>query len=300
MVHEDMNSSILIFGTSGQLGWELQRSLSPLGLLTLHDRQSCDITNIKSLRSAIIAANPRVIINAGAYTSVDGAEKDGENTYKINSSAVGVIADMALSLNALFVHYSSDYVFDGIKSSPYVESDLANPLSIYGASKLYGERAIVDSGCDYLIFRTSWVFATRGSNFIKTVLRLAKERDSLRVVADQWGAPTSAELIADVTAHGIRDVLAQRAPGGLYHLSASGKTNWHEYANFILEQARQLGTELKTYSAEAISTAEYPLPAKRPLNSSLDTSKLQKTFQLSLPDWRYHVQRTIAELLTPK
>lgn len=295
-----MAPRILILGSNGQVGWETHRALSFLGDTIAHDRSSCDIGSLENLREVIATTRPHIIVNATAYTAVDKAEQDTAQAYLVNTAAVENLAELAAKQRALLVHYSTDYVFDGEKPSPYVESDIPNPLSIYGASKLRGEQAIINSGCDYLIFRTSWVFATHGSNFIKTILRLAKDRSELRIVADQRGAPTSAELIADVTAHALRDVLAQRASGGLYHLAASGSTSWHEYANFILEQARLHGTELKTFSATAISTHEYPLPAKRPKNSLLDTSNLQDAFQLSLPDWRYHVQRTLAEILNSK
>jgi dTDP-4-dehydrorhamnose reductase len=291
---------ILVLGSNGQVGWQLQRALAPLGDVIALDRSRADISKPGQIHAIVNESKPRVIVNAAAYTAVDKAEQDSAGAYSANSSGVEELAELAAQQRALLVHYSTDYVFDGENPLAYVETDNPNPLSVYGASKFRGEQAIIDSGCEHLIFRTSWVFATRGSNFIKTMLRLASERTELRVVADQWGAPTSAELIADVTAHAIRDVLSQRAPGGLYHLTASGKTSWHEYANFILEQAQQYGADLRTYSSKGISTAEYPLPAKRPANSLLDTTKLQNAFQLSLPDWRHHVQRTVSELLNSK
>jgi dTDP-4-dehydrorhamnose reductase len=292
-----MSLRILLLGKNGQVGWELQRALAPLGVLIAHDRNTCDLTDTDKLRATIAGTQPDVIVNAAAYTAVDQAEQSSATAFKINAEAMGTMATMAAAQNALLVHYSTDYVFDGSKDTAYIERDDINPISVYGKSKAAGEQAIIESGCKHLIFRTSWVFAARGANFAKTMLRLAGERDNLRVIADQWGAPTSAELIADITAHALRQVIAQRAPGGLYHLTASGETNWHGYANFVFEQALQLGLPLKTRSATAIPAAEYPLPAARPANSRLDTAKLQKSFDLVLPDWRYHVQRMLTELL---
>jgi dTDP-4-dehydrorhamnose reductase len=286
----------LLLGKGGQVGWELQRSLVPLGHIISLDRLSVNLTNSCAL-DKILTSNPAdIIVNAAAFTAVDRAETESSDAYRINANAVAELAFFAKRTNALLVHYSTDYVFDGAKSSPYLESDATNSISVYGKSKLLGEQAIINSGCKYLIFRTSWVFATRGQNFVKTIIKLAGERKSLRIVADQIGAPTSAELIADATAHAIRDVLAGRAPGGLYHLTASGNTSWHGYAQFILDQAKLSGIPLKTYHAEPISTAEYPLPAARPANSQLDTTKLQNTFGLTMPDWRYHVARTVQKL----
>jgi len=288
--------NILLFSKSGQVGWELRRSTSLIGQLAAHDRSTCDMTNLDELRNVIVAAKPNVIVNAAAYTAVDKAEQDPIAAFQINSEAVAVMAELATKSDALLTHYSTDYVFDGFKPSPYTESDKINPLSVYGKSKAQSEQVIINSGCRHLIFRTSWVFGAQGHNFTKTILELAGVRNTLRVVNDQIGAPTSAELIADVTAHAIRDILAGRAPGGLYHLAAAGETSWHGYANFVLEQARLLGIPLKTYNAEPISSSEYPLPAKRPANSRLDTTKLQTTFGLRMPDWRYHLARTVQEL----
>lgn len=291
-----MPATILLLGKNGQVGWELQRALAPLGMVIAHDRSTGDVTDIDKLRALIAAAKPTVIVNAAAYTAVDKAEQDPALAFRINAEAVAAMADVARQRGALLVHYSTDYVFDGAKTGAYTEGDATNPLSVYGRSKAQGEQAIVQSGCAHLVFRTSWVFAARGANFAKTMLRLASERDSLRVVSDQWGAPTSAELIADVTAHAIRDVLGQRAAGGLYHLVASGETSWHGYANFIFEQAALLGMNLKTRSAEPIPASDYPLPAARPTNSRLATIRLQHAFNLTLPDWRFHVQRLVHEL----
>jgi dTDP-4-dehydrorhamnose reductase len=287
---------ILLLGSNGNVGWELQRALAPLGELTACDRRDCDLSDREMISRAIAAASPDIIVNAGAYTAVDKAEQESAVAQQINAEAVRVIADCARQRGALFVHYSTDYVFDGQKTGEYSEADAPSPQSVYGRSKLMGEEALANSGCRYLIFRTSWVFATRGANFAKTILRLAQERESLRVIADQWGAPTSAELIADVTAHALREICSERAPGGLYHLTASGETNWHNYAEFVIAQARLLGAVLKVREIEAIGTSEYPLPARRPANSRLNTEKLRTTFGLTLPHWQYHMQRMLAEL----
>lgn len=292
-----MSPRILLLGKNGQVGWELQRALAPLGLLVAHDRSTCDLLDIDQLRKAVTDSRPDVIVNAAAYTAVDKAEQDSTSAFTINAEAVAAMAAMAAKTRALLIHYSTDYVFDGNKTMPYVENDPINPLCVYGASKAQGELAITASGCEHLIFRTSWVFAARGANFAKTMLRLASERDSLRVVADQWGAPTSAELIADVTAQAIREVISKRAKGGLYHLAAAGETSWHGYANFVFELATRLGAQLKTNTALPIPAAEYPLPAARPTSSRLDTTKLQNAFDMVMPDWRYHVQRMLIELL---
>lgn len=288
---------ILLLGCNGQVGWELQRSLAPLGDVIAHDRTSCNLLNFDLLQTTIIDTAPQAIVNAAACTAVDKAEQDSVTAEKINAEAVAFLATICKQHDALLVHYSTDYVFDGEKSTPYIETDTTNPLSVYGASKQRGEHAVIESGCDFLIFRTSWVFATRGANFAKTILRLAQERESLRIVADQWGAPTSAELIADVTAHALREVLAGRNQGGLFHLAAAGETTWHGYANYIVEQAIVIGAQLKTASIEPIPASNYPLPAKRPANSCLDTTKLRNTFNLTLPEWRYHVRRMLIELL---
>jgi dTDP-4-dehydrorhamnose reductase len=292
-----MTQRILLLGCDGNVGWELQRALAPLGELIAHNRNSCDLSDFDSIHRALEAANPTVVVNAGAYTAVDKAEQEPALAQRINAEAVGVIAEATQRRNALFIHYSTDYVFDGQKTGWYSETDTTNPQSAYGHSKCLGEEAILASGCRHLIFRTSWVFATRGSNFAKTMLRLAQERDTLRVIADQWGAPTSAELIADITAHALREICAGRAIEGLYHLAAAGETSWHGYAKFVIEQVRALGFILTVREIEAIATDEYPLPAKRPANSRLNTEKLRAAFGLALPDWRYHVRRMLVELM---
>ena len=289
------NKRILLLGKNGQVGWELQRALAPLGQLLMHDRTTCDLADPSALARTIDNAAPDIIVNAAAFTAVDRAEKESAIAYSINAEAVAVMAKAAAQCSALFVHYSTDYVFDGSKTEPYVETDMPNPVSIYGDSKRQGEIAIVDSGCAHLIFRTSWVFAARGANFAKTMLRLAGTQDKLRIVADQWGAPTSAELIADVTAHALHNARAQH--NGLYHLAACGETSWYEYARFVINRAAELGATIKTQTIEPIATTEYPLPAQRPANSRLSCAKLQATFNLTLPPWQYHVERMLAELI---
>lgn len=287
---------ILLLGSDGNVGWELQRALAPLGNLTACNRRDCDLNDPDRIRGVIAATEPDIIVNAGAYTAVDKAEQEPDVAQRINAEAVQVIAECARQRGALFAHYSTDYVFDGLKAGSYIEADATNPLSVYGCSKRLGEEAITSSGCRHLIFRTSWVFATRGANFAKTILRLAQERETLRIIADQWGAPTAAELIADTTAHALRQAYADRAPDGIYHLAAAGETNWYGYAEFAIEQARILGAALKVRRVEPIDTSEYPLPARRPLNSRLDTEKLRTTFGLTLPHWQYHVRRMLVEL----
>jgi dTDP-4-dehydrorhamnose reductase len=294
---------LLLLGANGQVGWELQRSLAPLGSLLVCDRSQADLSDLDRLVNLVHSERPDVIVNAGAYTAVDKAESDTSTARRINAEAVATLAGAAKAINAWLVHYSTDYVFDGSGDQPFTEDAPTGPLSAYGQTKLEGELAIRKSNCQHLILRTSWVYATRGNNFAKTMLRLAKERDELRVIADQFGAPTSAELIADVTALILRQ-LTQEAQlraqvSGTYHLVASGSTTWHQYARFVIDEATRLGLELKA-SAERvtpISTDEYPLPAKRPANSRLCNTKLQATFGLVLPTWEYHVQRMIKELL---
>ena len=296
---------ILLFGKGGQVGWELQRSLAPLGSLIALDFDSADglcgdFTNRAGLAGTVRKVRPDIIVNAAAYTAVDKAESEHELAHRINASAPGVLADEARQLGAWLVHYSTDYVFDGSGTMPWQETDATGPLSVYGETKLDGEHAV--ARCDkHLIFRTSWVYAARGANFAKTMLRLAKERDQLKVINDQIGAPTGADLLADVTAHAIRTVLSQPRLAGLYHLTAGGETSWHGYAQFVIEQARQAGLPIlvKPEAIEAIPTSAYPTPAQRPLNSRLDTCKLQAAFGLSLPDWRLGVERMLDEVLKP-
>ena len=292
----------LLLGKNGQVGWELQRALVPLADVCAFGSGEVDLTDLVALRRVVREIAPDTIVNAAAYTAVDKAESASGRARRLNAEAVGVLAEEASRLGAWLVHYSSDYVFDGSKPTPYVEDDPTNPLSVYGRTKLEGENAIRDRHDRHLIFRTSWVYATRGSNFAKTMLRLASERDSLKVVADQYGAPTSAELIADITAltlHTIQadEKLAQAIPG-TYHLAAAGETTWYDYARYVLGLAIERGVPLKCApeDIEPITTAAYPVPAKRPKSSRMDTSKLRGTFDIHLPDWRFHVMRLVEEL----
>ncbi len=294
---------ILLFGKSGQVGWELQRSLAPLGeviaLGTTSQDYCGDFTDLAGIAETIRAIAPDVIVNAAAHTAVDKAESEPELARTINALAPAVLAKESARLNALMIHYSTDYVFDGSGDKPWLESDQTSPLSIYGATKLEGEQLIQASGCRHLIFRTSWVYGARGGNFAKTMLRLAKERDSLKVIDDQIGAPTGADLLADVAAHAIRTARRNPEVSGLYHLVAGGETSWHGYASFVLDYARRAGIDLKVApdAVDAVPTSAFPTPAKRPHNSRLNTEKLQKTFDLHLPHWQAGVTRMLAEVL---
>ena len=296
---------ILLLGKGGQVGWELQRSLAPLGELVALEFDSTDycgdFTNLAGLAETVRKVRPDVIVNAAAHTAVDKAESEPELVRTINAVAPGVLADEAEKLGAWLIHYSTDYVFDGSGTTPWKETDATGPLGVYGQTKLEGEQAV--ARCSrHLIFRTSWVYAAKGANFAKTMLRLAKERDQLKVIADQIGAPTGAELLADVTAHAIRTVQTRpdgQKLAGLYHLAAAGETSWHGYAQFVIERAQALGETLKAgpNNILPITTADYPTPAQRPANSRLDTTKLRTTFGLQLPDWRIAVERMLIEVL---
>jgi dTDP-4-dehydrorhamnose reductase len=293
---------ILLFGKGGQVGWELQRSLAPLGEVIALDHDSVGLcgnfADLAGLATTIRQVAPDVIVNAAAHTAVDKAESEPELARTLNALAPGVLADEAQKLGAWLVHYSTDYVFDGSGTTPWRESDTTGPLSVYGQTKLEGEQAV--ARCTrHLIFRTSWVFAARGGNFAKTMLRLARERDQLSVIADQFGAPTGAELLADVTAHAVRTVQSRPELAGLYHLVAGGVTTWHGFARHVLERAQAKGQTLKVDpdDVKAIATAEYPTPAQRPLNSRLDTSRLREAFGLHLPDWTIAVDRMLDEIL---
>ena len=293
----------LLFGKGGQVGWELQRSLVPLGELIALDadsrQQPGDFTRLDDIAHTVRAIAPDVIVNAAAYTAVDKAESEPELVRTINALAPGMLAREARELGSWLIHYSTDYVFDGSGSKPWVETDSTGPLNVYGSTKLEGEEAIRASGCRHLIFRTSWVYAARGGNFVRTMLQLAQERDRLTVIDDQIGAPTGADLLADVTAHAIRTALQQPELSGLYHLVAGGETSWHGYACYVLNLARQAGVELKVAAESVIPvpTSAFPLPARRPLNSRLDASKLQTTFDVHLPLWRAGVARMLEEML---
>lgn len=316
---------ILLLGKGGQVGWELQRSLAPLGELIAVDFDSTelcgDFTNLAGLAATVQVVKPDVIVNAAAHTAVDKAESEPDLARLINADAPGVLAREAAKLGALLVHYSTDYVFDGSGDTPKRESDATGPLSVYGQTKLEGEQAVALAGCPYLVLRTSWVYAARGANFAKTMLKLASERDTLGIIADQIGAPTGAELLADVTAHAVAKYLGSREwgvdrgerpseegtshsllstpcfPSGIYHCVAGGETNWHDYACFVFDTARKQGRELKVSQINAIPTSAYPTPAQRPHNSRLDTQKLQQAFGLTLPHWQHGVARMLTEIL---
>ncbi|OWQ93578.1 dTDP-4-dehydrorhamnose reductase [Roseateles aquatilis] len=291
---------VLLLGKNGQLGWELQRALAPLGELVALDRQEGgDLGDSDLLRATVRRVAPDVIVNAAAYTAVDKAQGEPELARQINALAPGLLAEEAKSLGALLVHYSTDYVFDGSGEQWRFEDAPTAPLSVYGATKLEGEQLIAAAGCDTLVLRTSWVYAARGGNFAKTMLRLAAERDELKVVADQIGAPTGADLLADVTAHLIRSTRADRALCGTYHAVASGETSWHRYAQHVLTRARAKGAALKVApeNVQALPSSAYPTPAPRPLNSRLDNHKLQDRFGLVLPHWQTGVDRLLDEIL---
>lgn len=291
---------ILLLGKNGQVGWELQRALSPLGELIALDRhEGGNLADSESLQATVQRFVPQLIVNAAAYTAVDKAESEPELAHQINATAPGLLAAEAARLGAMLVHYSTDYVFDGTGDQPRDETADTAPLSVYGASKLAGEDAIRASGCQHLILRTSWVYAARGGNFAKTMLRLASEREQLKVIADQRGAPTGADLLADLTAHMARATLTNPSLSGTYHAVAAGETSWHAYASHVIETARRQGRTLQVAADQVlpISTRDYPTPARRPLNSRLSTAKLQKNFDLRLPDWTVGVDRMLAEIL---
>ena len=294
---------ILLLGKNGQVGWALQRSLAPLGELVALDSQSqthCgDLSNLTGLAQTVRDVAPDVIVNAAAYTAVDKAENEPVLAHTINALALSVLAQEAKRIGAWLIHFSTDYVFDGSGDKPWLETDATGPLSVYGVTKLAGEQAIIASACKHLIFRTSWVYGARGNNFAKTMLKLAQERDSLKVVNDQMGAPTGADLLADVTAHAIRTALHKPNVSGLYHLVASGETSWYEYACFVIDFARQAGLEIKVAQTaiQAVPSSEFATVAKRPLNSRLNTSKLVQTFDLHLPSWQSGVTRMLVEIL---
>lgn len=295
---------ILLFGKNGQVGWELQRSLAPLGELVALDFDSpgdlkADFSRPDTLAATVRAVRPDVIVNAAAHTAVDKAESEAELARHINATAPGALAREAAHLNAWLVHYSTDYVFDGSGNAPRGEDAPTGPLSVYGRTKLEGEDLIRASGCRHLILRTSWVYAARGGNFARTMLRLAAEREHLKVIDDQIGAPTGADLLADVTAHALRAARQRPELGGTYHTVAAGETSWHGYARFVIEWARQRGQAIKVApeAIAAIPTSAYPTAAKRPLNSRLSTAKLRAGFSLTMPAWEVGVERMLNEVL---
>ncbi|WP_137890786.1 dTDP-4-dehydrorhamnose reductase [Ramlibacter sp. 2FC] len=298
---------ILLLGKNGQLGWELQRSLAPLGELVALDRHGAapgqilcgDLADLEGLAQTVRQLRPDLIVNAAAHTAVDKAESEPELAHTLNALAPEVLAREAQACGAWLVHYSTDYVFDGLGSQPWTEADQPAPLNVYGQTKLEGELRIQAACPNHLILRASWVYAARGGNFAKTMLRLAQERERLSVVADQWGAPTGAELLADVTAHAIRQALRQPEVAGIYHLAAGGATSWHGYASHVIARAREIKPELalKASHIDPVPSSAFHAAAKRPQNSRLDTAKLQATFGLSLPPWQQGVDRMLAEIL---
>ncbi len=293
---------LLLLGKDGQVGWELQRALPLLGPVVAVGRAECDLADPDAVRALVRRTAPRAIVNAAAYTAVDQAESDRAGAWRINAELPALLAGEAAALDAWLVHYSTDYVFDGSGEAPWRESDEPAPLGAYGRSKLDGEQA-AQTAPRHLVFRTSWVFGAHGGNFLKTMLRLGRERDGLNVVADQWGAPTGAALIADATAHALKAVLPDRdATGGLFHLASDGVTNWHGYARHIMAEAARLGAPMRCTpdAVRPIPASAYPLPAPRPANSRLDTARLRSVFGLSLPSWESQATRVLETLLAPQ
>ena len=296
--------TILVTGSNGQIGFELRRSLATLGQVIALDRTTCDLGEPEAVRAAVRHWRPDVIVNAAGYTAVDKAESEAGLAFAVNSVAPGVLAEEAHALGSLLVHYSTDYVFAGTGSVPHAETDPVGPLSVYGKSKLAGEQAIAEAGACALILRTSWVAGAHGENFARTMLRLASVRDTLRVVDDQFGAPTTASLIADVTAriidrawlHGDRDAM----PSGVYHLAAAGETSWHGYATELLRYAARKGAVFKADPdrIEPVVSTEFAQVAVRPANSRLDTRKLCETFDIYLPEWRTGVHHLVDQILS--
>lgn len=292
----------LVLGSQGQVGWELARSLLPLGKVSALDHEQIDLTDAAAIREVVRSFQPNLIVNAAAYTAVDKAESDVSAAMAVNATAPGILAEEAAKAGALLIHYSTDYVFDGMAAHPYKETDETQPKSVYGRSKLAGEQAIATAGDDYLILRTSWVYGVRGNNFMRTILRLARERQELRIVADQIGAPTWSRWIADATAHIARQAQQRRATkqfvSGLYHLTCSGSTSWHGFAREIVTGYLQLNPEvsLAVQNMEAISTAQYPTPASRPANSRLDCTRIAEDYGITCPDWHEALSLCMQEL----
>lgn len=293
---------LLLTGSNGQLGFELQRSLAPLAEVIAVDIAECDLSSEAALRHYIQTVRPDGIINPAAYTAVDKAESEAKLASKINTDAPRIMGEEASKLGAFVIHYSTDYVFEGVGDAFYKETDITNPQNVYGLTKRAGELALQVACANSLIMRTSWVVGAHGGNFAKTMLRLAAERDSLSVVADQYGAPTSAALLADVTAQLVGRIKQQGQQGfpfGLYHVVASGVTNWHAYAQFVIAEAIKAGKAMKVQpeTIKPIATSDYPVPAKRPANSRLETSLFQRTFNLQLPHWEHGVSHVLKQIL---
>ena len=293
---------ILLTGKNGQVGFELQRALAPLGEVIAVGTADCDLSDANAIRALMQRVQPLLVVNPAAYTAVDKAESDADKARAVNAVAPGVLGEEASRLGASVIHYSTDYVYDGSKDGLYTESDPVSPQSVYGQTKLDGERALQAVTPRHVILRTSWVVGAHGGNFAKTMLRLAGDRDELKVVADQFGAPTSASLIADVTAHIARQILRDGADGfpfGVYHLAAAGETSWHAYAQYVIGEAIGMGKALKATPERVlpIPASSYPTPARRPQNSRLDTHKLRQTFGLHLPHWQEGVKHILQQIL---
>jgi dTDP-4-dehydrorhamnose reductase len=293
---------ILVTGKNGQVGWELRRTLAPLGKVIALDREALDLSDVHAIRRLVQKTEPDLIVNAAAYTAVDKAESEPDLAMLINGTVPGILAEEARDLGAAIVHYSTDYVFDGTKDSPYVEDDTPNPLNVYGRTKLAGEQAIQAVGVPHLILRTSWVYGARGRNFLGTIRRLARERDELRIVDDQYGAPTWSRMIAEITAQILAQRLSLRFSGlsevsGVYHLTAGGRTSWHGFARAILDQEAAASRLKKIPRLTPIPTSEYPLPAKRPMNSVLSNEKLYSVFGLGAPQWDAALELCMQEFL---
>ena len=292
---------LLLTGKNGQVGFELQRSLAPLGEIVAVDLAECDLSSPEAIRQLVRDTRPDVIVNPAAYTAVDKAETDCEAAFAVNAIAPGIFGEEAARLGAFVIHYSTDYVFDGTKQGAYTEDDATNPQSVYGLTKRDGELALAHANQRHLILRTSWVVGAHGGNFAKTMLKLAADRDSLNVVADQWGVPTSAALLADIAAHLVRQQRSnpEAFPYGTYHCVASGETNWCDYARYVIGAAIKAGRPIKVQpeAIKPITTADYPTPAKRPANSRLATSKFRDTFGLELPHWQAGLDHILQQVL---
>ena len=291
---------ILLLGKNGQVGWELQRSLAPLGELLALDRSSTshcgDLNNLEGLVETVRVYGPDVVVNAAAYTAVDKAETDSQTAFLVNELAPEALSSVCAAIGAYLVHFSTDYVFDGSGQSPWLETDATAPLNVYGHSKLAGEKGIAKQGAKHVIFRTSWVYGTEGGNFAKTMLRLAQERDRMTVINDQYGAPTGAALLADVTALALQ---ASQPPTGIYHLTAAGETTWYAYAEYVLAKAKQIKPSLNYAVRDfvAVPTSDFPTSAARPLNSRLNCSRLEQALQLKLPLWQAGVDAMLTKIL---